>query len=183
MLSKGGWQAAANILNAQQGRTGLHKLCAANVYVSVNSARRLCDLPDTDTAPTDFSLPPEPPHMTLEGSAGTSGFLLIMLFAAGYPHAVLVEATNGVAAGKVSPADSAYAFLTVMTGGVSMTTPITDEYVAVWGAQEEGAQIAVRLTAINAAGMRGVPYVVTGVVALSSADGAQIGADELQKAA
>ena len=175
MTLKAGWQAAANALNARQGRTGRQKLCAANVYVSINSARRACAMPDTDSAPTDFSLPVELPsvQVTATAAAGRVPFGLT-LFCAGYATAaVCVEAANGVAAGKPKTPDSGYAVLTMLTDGLDTINDITSVYSQVWGDQEEGAQIAIRLTAVSAAGIWGVPYEVTGVVALAGADGLQ----------
>lgn len=172
MTLKNGWQAAANVQNAREGRTGRQKLSAANMYVSVNSMRLACSLEETDTAPTDFALPGKIPPVSVTVTGGPVPFS-VTLFCAGYDTAaVSVEAANGVAAGKSSTADSAYAALTVLTDGLGTTTSLTDEYAAVWGAQEVGAQIAFRLTAINAAGLRGVPYERVGVVTATSATGA-----------
>lgn len=182
MLTKQGWQEAANILNAQKGRTGRHKLSAANVYVSVNSMRRLCLLPDTDIAPTDFSLPGEIPTVTVVSSVGSQPFS-VRLTGTAYSSAIEISAANGVAAGKLSTADTAFARITTLPSGLAVSNTITAAYVAVWGQQEAGAQIAVRLTAISDAGIRGVPYDVVGVVKLSLAEGEQTEPDVQLEAA
>ena len=60
---------------------------------------------------------------------------------------------------------------TTLPAGLDASTSLTAAYVAVWGEQEKGAQIAVRLTAISPAGIRGVPYDVVGVVKASASAG------------
>ncbi len=49
MAQKRGWQIAANTLNAQQNRTGRHKLTAPNAYCSIGSGcLALNQFPPTD---------------------------------------------------------------------------------------------------------------------------------------
>ena len=167
MTQKGGWQTIANTLNAQQTRTGKHKLHPSNAFVTLNSARLACGLPILADAPADLSAPPLLPPITVQTrAAATDAAFTLTLACTGYSHAVQILAAPPAPAGKPTFPDSAFSVIGFLPGLASGdATDIALLYQNAYGTPEPGSQIALKLVAVAESGLRLTPLVLVGIVA------------------
>ncbi len=188
MTAKAGWQKIADTLNAQQGRVGRHKLKAANAYCILASGNLAAGHPLPTNAPSSIAPPPRVPALTLNAAAsgiaedGTVSFSLVLASPLPYSCAlqVLAAAPNP---GKTTYPDTDFAPVTVI-GSIPPgdTFDLADVYSQRYGAPELGAQVALKLIAINPAGVRLAPLLLCATV-MPAASAAGSGDSELQQAA
>lgn len=171
MAQKRGWQIAANTLNAQQNRTGRHKLTAPNAYCSIGSGcLALNQFPPTD-APANLAPPPLLVNTSLTAAApvpsedgSTNGAFSLLIYAPNYNFPVHVLAAAPSPGAKPIIPDTAFVPIALMNTISPDGTDISSEYAARYGIPEVGAEVALRLVAISRVGVRRNPLTISGIV-------------------
>ncbi len=171
MAQKRGWQIAANTLNAQQNRTGRHKLTAPNAYCSIGSGcLALNQFPPTD-APANLAPPPLLVNTSLAAAAPvpnedgtTNGAFSLLVYAPNYNFPVHVLAAAPSPGAKPTIPDSAFVPIALMDSISPVGTEISYEYSSRFGIPEVGAEVALRLVAISRVGVRRNPLTISGIV-------------------
>ncbi len=169
MIQKAGWQAVANALNFDQGRTGRHKLSAANAFCILNSGRLLAMQPIQSDAPQNIAPPPVLTHVTADASAPMPGAadnaaFSMTVYALNYNYNVQVLAAAPAPSGKPTFPDKSFAPICVVPRISVSGTDVGYAYAARYGTPQPGAQIALKLVPISDAGVRRVPLVILATV-------------------
>lgn len=170
MTQKVGWQNAANIMNLNEGRTGRHKLSAANAYFIIGSGcLALRQFPPTD-APASLAPPPMLVNVSLTSAApaaeaqpGTAPFSLLV-YAPTYTNPVQVLAAPPAIGGKPTFPATSFAPITLLDTIPPDGIDISSDYAARYGVPDIGAQIGLKLIAMTPQGVRRVPLVISGIV-------------------
>lgn len=188
MLAKVGWKDVADTLNAQQGRVGRKRLSPGNAYCILGSGNLAAgqDLPTE--APANINPPSRMPPLTLSATSfgtaedGAETFSLILSSSVAYAHfvQVLAAAPNP---GKTTYPDTDFAPIEVMGSILVADYDLAHAYALRYGTPELGAQIALKLVAISAAGVRLPPLLLCATVTAPAASAAGSGDSKLQQAA
>lgn len=173
---KAGWQAAANVLNTAQGRTGRHRMSAANAFKMCAAGRTAVGLPVQLDAPTGaaLSMPPGLPNVLVNAtnSEGTGQFKVTLTPQTAVANPVLIFCAPPQIAGKVTWPDGSFAPIGHLNTMTAAPNDISAMVAAKYGPTEAGMELALRLVVISDAGLRRSYLCVTGFCAGITAEGA-----------
>ncbi len=174
MTQKSGWQATANAFNAGQGRTGRHKLSAANAFCILNSSRLMLLQPIQTAAPSDIAPPPVMVNVSASATTPTPGEganakFSLLVYAPNYDYTVQILAAAPAPTGKPTFPDKAFAPIGFVQSLSATGTDIGNAYAARYGTPQPGAQIALKLVPVSSAGVRRTPLVVLATVTAAPA--------------
>lgn len=173
-MQKAGFQAAANTINAAEGRTGRRKLSAANAYTLLGSGRLAVGLPVQSTASTGaaLNLPPALPRVLVNVTRTGSTFSVVLVPDFDVANPVQILCAPYQIAGKQTWPDSQFVPVGLLHSMNSDSNDITRMIASRFGEAQPGEELCLRLVATSTAGRRRGYVCVTGFCLGISAESA-----------